>query len=525
MWRADSFRVPRRRLRMRCPMPLALARRGAIPRRPPARAGAVASDVSGKEPRVLPLVLVVVLGAAVLLGDVVGRRLRVPPPLLLMLLGALLGFVPPLREIHLPPEVMLFLILPALLFWDSITTSVREARANLRGIVLLGTLLVVVTAAAVAGAARALGVGWGPAWVLGAALAPTDATAVSALARGLPRRLVTTLRVESLINDGTALVVYGVALAVTVGGEHFGPGALAVRFLISYAGGIAAGVVVGWAVGRVRSHLDDLLHESTLAVLAPFVAFLLAEAVHASGVLAVVVYGLLRSRAAPRTVRADTRQQGEAFWTLTAFVINGALFVLIGIEANTAGRGLTSVDLARGLGAAFAIWVTVVATRFLWLWTTPYLLRLLDRRPQQAARRLSSRPRVVLAVANFRGAVSLAAALAIPEAADSGEPFRGRDLLVFIVAVVIALTLVQGLLLPYVVRWAQLPADTTIDEELELAQRTAAQAALAALPGLAQRQGTSAEVARRVGREYEELSRTSADDGTQGRPRMKSTPR
>ena len=392
----------------------------------------------------LALVVLVVLGACTLLGDVLGPRLRVPPPLLLLATGALLGFVPALREVHLRPDVVLLLILPALLYWESLTTSVREARANLRGIVLLGTVLVVVTAAAVAAVAHSLGVGWGPAWILGAAMAPTDATAVSALARALPRRLVTTLRVESLINDGTALVLYGIATAATVGGQRFGAGDVAPRFLVSYAGGAAAGFAVHWAVRQLRRRTVDLLHENVLGVLAPFVAFLVATELHASGVLAVVVYGLMLSQEAPRLVRADTRQRGEAFWILTTFALNGALFVLIGVEANAAVRGLSSVDLARGLAAAGGICAAVVATRFGWLFTAPYLLRALDRRPQQRARRLSSRPRVVLALANFRGAVSLAAVLAIPRTLDAGRPFPGRDLLVFVVAVVIALTLAQG---------------------------------------------------------------------------------
>ena len=147
------------------------------------------------------------------------------PPILLLVCGVLLGFVPALREVQLPPEAMLLLFLPALLYWESLTTSLREIRNNLRVIVLTSTLLVIATAAAVAAVGHALGLPWGPAWVLGAALAPTDATAVGVLARALPRRTVTTLRAESLVNDGTALVVYGLAVGVTVGEESLGDAA------------------------------------------------------------------------------------------------------------------------------------------------------------------------------------------------------------------------------------------------------------------------------------------------------------
>ncbi|WP_369255654.1 cation:proton antiporter [Streptomyces sp. R35] len=160
----------------------------------------------------LALELVVVLGVAVLVGNAVGQRFRIAPPVVLLIVGALLGFVPALREAHLPPEVVLLLFLPVLLYWESLTTSLREIRSNLRGIVLLSTTLVIATAGAVAAVAHALGLGWGPAWVLGAAVAPT---AVGVLAKTLPRRNVTLLRAESLVNDGTALVIYGLAVGIT----------------------------------------------------------------------------------------------------------------------------------------------------------------------------------------------------------------------------------------------------------------------------------------------------------------------
>ena len=165
----------------------------------------------------------------------------------------LLGFVPALRQVHLPPEAMLLLFLPALLYWESLTTSLREIRSNLRVIVLASTLLVIATAAAVAAVGHALGLPWGPAWVLGAALAPTDATAVGVLARALPRRTVTTLRAESLVNDGTALVVYGLAVGVTVGEESLATLHVAGLFLLSYGGGALAGVLVAWLATQART--------------------------------------------------------------------------------------------------------------------------------------------------------------------------------------------------------------------------------------------------------------------------------
>jgi CPA1 family monovalent cation:H+ antiporter len=451
----------------------------------------------------LGLVLVVVLGAAVLACSVMAQRLRVAPPILLLTCGVLLGFVPALRQVHLPPEAVLLLFLPALLYWESLTTSLREIRSNLRVIGLSSTVLVIATAAVVAAVAHTVGLAWGPAWVLGAAVAPTDATAVGVLARILPRRTLTVLRAESLVNDGTALVVYALAVGVTVGEDHLSVMHLLWRFVVSYGGGAAAGVVTAWFSVQVRRRLDDAFQGNLASVLTPFTAFLLAEAIHASGVLAVVVCGLIMSQAAPRIIRAEWRQMGEAFWSLSAFLLNGALFVLVGLQVQAAVRGLTSVALTRGVIAVGAVSAAVIGVRFAWLYTTPYLIRLLDRRPQQRLRRVGARVRMVSGVAGFRGAVSLAAALAIPTTIASGAPFPNRDMIIFVTAGVIVVTLAQALLLPTVVRWARLPRDTSVEEERHLAETTATEEALAAIPQLADTLGTDPEVVSRLRHEYE----------------------
>jgi monovalent cation/hydrogen antiporter len=441
---------------------------------------------------------------AVLVCGLAARRFRVAPPVLLLACGALLGFATALRRVHLPPEVVLLLFLPALLYWESITTSLREIRSNLRTIVLLSTGLVIATAAAVAAVAHALGLDWGPAWVLGAAVAPTDATAVSALARMLPRRTVTVLRAESLVNDGTALVIYALAVGITRGQEHFGMLHVTGLFLLAYGGGAVAGAATAWLAVQVRRRVDDPLLGNVAIILTPFIAFLVAEAIHASGVLAVVVCGLIMSQAGPRVGRADIRQQTQAFWSLATFLLNGALFVLVGLELQAAVHGLTSDALIRGLIAVIAVSATVIGARFAWLFTTPYLVRLLDRRPQQRLRRVGARSRVVSATAGFRGAVSLAAALAVPETVASGAPFPGRDVIIFVTAGVIVVTLVvQGLLLPVVVRWARLPQDTSVETERHLAEILATEEALAVIPQLASGLGTDAEVSGRLHREYE----------------------
>ena len=471
----------------------------------------------------LGLELVVVLGVAVLVCAVVASRVRVAPPVLLLVCGVLLGFVPALRQVHLPPEVMLLVFLPALLYWECLTTSLREIRSNLRPIILLSTALVIVTAAAVAWVAHALGLAWGPAWVLGAALAPTDATAVGVLARALPRRTVTMLRAESLVNDGTALVIYGLAVGITVGEEQFSAGYVWWLFLLSYGGGAAAGLVTAWLATNVRRHLTDPLQENVAILLTPFTAFLLAEAVHASGVLAVVVAGLTMSQTGPRVGHAATRQLSVGFWTLATFLLNGALFVLVGLEVQSAARDLSSTALTQAMVAVAATSAVVIGVRFAWTFTVPYLVRMLDRRPEQRLRRVGARARVVSATVGFRGAVSLAAALAVPQSVASGAPFPGRDVIVFVTAGVIVVTLAQALLLPTVVRWARLPRDTSVEQERHLAEVLASEGALAALPELAANVGADPDVVERLRRESEKHLRVlrANDEATVDEPALR----
>ena len=456
----------------------------------------------------LGLDVIVAVGLAILGCGVLGRRLHIAPALLLLATGAMLGFIPALRTVTLPPTVVLLLFLPALLYWESITTSLRVIRSNLRGIVLASTVLVIASAAAVALTAHAVGVAWGAAWVLGAAVAPTDATAVGQFAGFLPYRAITILRAESLINDGTALVVFSVAAGVTVGGEHLEFGNVAGRFALSYLGGAFAGVVVALVVGPVRRRLADPLLNNVAVLITPFAAFLLAQAVRASGVLAVVVCGLIMARVGPRVGHAAARRQTEAFWSLATFVLNGALFALIGLESQSAARGLSTGDLGEALEIVAVVTVVLATVRLVFFVVTAYLIRAIDRRPEQRRRRMTNRARAVLAVGGFRGAVSLAVALSIPVRLNSGRPFPDRGTIVFATFGVIVVTLVvQGLALRPIARWADLPGGTDLGEERRLAELTATERALEALPGVAERLGTNQVVADRLRHEYQKRLR------------------
>ena len=329
---------------------------------------------------------------------------------------------------------------------------------------------------------------------------------------------MTVLRAESLVNDGTALVIYGLAVGVTVGEEHLGGWHVTWLLVLAYGGGVLAGALIGLVSWQVRRLMDDPMLEAIAMLVTPFAAFLLADLVHASGVLAVVVCGLFMSQVTPRITGAVTRQIVMPFWALSTTVLSSALFVLVGISAQSAVRGLNSTSMLRALADVLVVTAVVIGVRWVWVYTTPYLIRLLDRRPAQRLRRVPARQRTVSAVAGFRGAVSLAAILAVPHTLDSGAPFPGRDLIVLITCGVILLTLLQALLLPSVVRFARLPADTSVDDEVQYADEYTLDAAIEALDTTASELGSDDKVIERVRRELDKQRRLVAAAGAEGDP-------
>ncbi|MCL7425431.1 Na+/H+ antiporter [Streptomyces sp. YS415] len=436
------------------------------------------------------LELIVAVAAAVLAAGWLARRTGLSEPLLLLGAGILMGLTPSFGSVTLAPEVVLLLFLPALLYWEALTSSVREIRHNLRSIALQSTVLVLVTALAVAVVAHAFGCPWPIALVLGAVLAPTDAAAVAAVARAMPRRILTVLRTESLLNDGTALVLLAVSIEVVVDDAPFSWAGTSLRFLESYAGGIAIGAVVALLLKWVRRRLHDPLLHSVLSVATPFFAFLPAELVHVSGVLAVVTCGLVSSRYGPRVISPHARVQATAFWEVTSHLLNSALFVLVGVQMPAAVRALTSTDLLQAVAMATAVSAAVIGSRFLWFYTVPYAVRFVDRRPVQKERRIGAAQRLPLAWAGMRGAISLAAALTIPAATADGRPVAHRDAVVFTTVVVIVITLtVLGPTLPAVVRRARFDADGEQAAESVLAHQYLSAAALRELPELARHYG------------------------------------
>ncbi|MEU6083316.1 Na+/H+ antiporter [Streptomyces sp. NPDC047108] len=460
------------------------------------------------------LEITVVVLAAVLFFTWAARRLRLSEPVLLLVGGCLIGLTPEFDSVALPPEVVLLLFLPALLYWESIKTSLREIRANLRPIILLATSLVLVTTVTVAATAHAFGLSWPVAFMLGAAVAPTDAVAVAAVSHGMPRRAVTMLRAESLVNDGTALALFAVAAGIATREHTFSWSDTALRLLWNYAGGVTIGAVIALLLLAVRRRVHEPMLGAGLSLLVPFAAYLPAELAHASGVLAVVTCGLITSQASPRLIDARIRVQATPFWDVSCFVLNGALFVLVGMQLPSAVRGLESISLSAALWAALAVSGAVIFTRLGWSYTMPYVIRALDRRPQQRLRRVGARQRLPLAWAGVRGAVSLAAALAVPTVTVDGGRLVGRDAIVFITVGVILITLVLlGQTLPAIVRWARMPADPGDDEE-RLARRRLSAAALEALPTHVERLNVPDEIADRTATELRGLAaRGSEADG------------
>jgi Na+/H+ antiporter len=436
------------------------------------------------ESELLILVLLVVLPTL----SVVAQQIDVPFPILLVVAGLILGALPGLPDPELDPDLVLVIFLPPLLYQAAFFTDLRSMRSNLRPLTLLSVGLVIVTAAVVAVVAHAmLDMPWAVAFALGGILAPTDPIAATAIMRrlGVPRRQVDVVEAESLLNDGTALVIYRAGVAAAIGGT-FSLAEASLEFFGGIAGGIAIGLVVGWLIGQIRARINDIPTEITISLFTGYAAYLPAEQLGVSGVLAAVTAGIVLGWMSPRIASAQMRIQGYATWEIVVFLLNGVLFVLIGLQLPHVMDGIEGRSTAELVGYALVFFALVVVTRWLWMNTTVFLVRLLDRRPALIPRRTTWRERLIGAWSGMRGAVSLAAALALPFETDAGAPLPQRDLIVFITFSVVVLTVVvQGLTLPALVRVLGVHEDGAAEEREELRARlTAAKAALDELDAL-----------------------------------------
>ena len=442
----------------------------------------------------------------------VARRFGVPYPIVLVLGGLGLGFVPGLPRVRLDPDIVFLLFLPPVLYFAAVFTSFRDFRANLRPISLLAVGLVFTTTTAVGIVAHeAIGLSWGAAFALGAIVSPPDAVAATTITRrlGIPQRIVTILEGESLVNDATALVAYRMAVAAVMTGL-FSPWDAALRFVLVAVGGIAVGLAVGWIAGQLRRRVDDPPVQMTLSLLTPFASYLPAEALHVSSVLAVVTTGLyiggIRLLLSPAT-----RIQAFAVWEVVIFLLNGFIFILIGLQLPGIMRELDVYPLARLIGWASLVSLTVVVVRFLWVFPTTYVSRALFRRLRERDPYPPWRGVFVIAWTGMRGVVSLAAAFALPFMLPSGQAFPSRDLILFLTFGVILVTLVlQGLLLPLILRWLGIADPDAVRREEREARMRAADAAIARLQELAAQDGQNPDHLDRLRWRYENRSQRLA---------------
>jgi CPA1 family monovalent cation:H+ antiporter len=464
------------------------------------------------------LALLVAAGALLLLAE----PLRIPYPILLVLGGLGLGFTPGLPDIALPPDVVLVGILPPLLYSAAYNTGLRELKQNLRPISLLALGLVTATTISVAVVAHeVIGLSWAAGAVLGAIVSPTDPLAATEIGRrlGVPRRPLAIIEGESLVNDGTALVLFKFAVAAVVTGT-FSLLDASLLFVWTVLGGIAIGLVVGHLIRLLRRHVDNPPLEVMIAFLTAYFAFLPAAALSASGVLAVVTAGVYMGWHTPELTTVETRLQGRAFWSIFTFLTNALLFGLVGLQLQPILERLSGYTNAQLLGYAAAVAGVVIATRFVWAIPLTYLPRLLFPRIRRRDPYPPWQQPAFVCWTGMRGAVTLAAALAIPLATDAGTPFEARDLIVFLAFCVVLATLVlQGLSMPLVIRALGLEDDGLDVKEEAKARIHAANAAIERLEELIEDGSVRTDTAERLRGAYQfrqRRFRARFDDGDDG---------
>jgi CPA1 family monovalent cation:H+ antiporter len=461
------------------------------------------------------LAVVLLIAAAGL--RVLAARLDVPHPVLLVLGGLALATIPGLPRIGFEPETLFLLFIPPLLYITAFFTSLRDFRAKLGAIARYGTLLVLLTMVAVAWAAHTLlpEITWPAAFVLGAIVSPPDPVAAVAILRrlGAPRDVVTLLEGEGLVNDAAALVAYRIGVAAVATGA-FSPARAAFQLLVTGAGGVIVGLGVGWLIGEARRRASVPIIENTISLLSPFLAYIPADRLGLSGVLATVAVGLYLGRRGPRFTRAASRVQAEGTWTMVQFLLESSIFMLVGLELPYVLHALGSHSLAQLIGYGAVVTLVAIAVRLLYTFTSVLVLRSLPRRRRQAPPP-SWRFAAFVGWTGMRGGDSLVIALALPLATATGAPFPARDLIIFLTFAVIFYTLVlQGLTLKPLLRWLRLSDSGELYNEEAHARRVVAEAALRQVERESKRgEGADPEVVRLLRRQYAaRVARWSARD-------------
>jgi CPA1 family monovalent cation:H+ antiporter len=438
----------------------------------------------------------VLYAAAVILAitavvNLAARSINLPAPILLVVVGSVIALVPGLPRIALPPDLVLLVFLPPLIYYAAFGMSWQAFRAHLRPIVVLAVGCVVFTTIVVAAAAHWLiGLAWPVAFVLGAIVSPPDVVAPLAIARrlGVPSRITAVLEGEGLVNDATALVLFNFAVAAVLTGMFSLPQA-ALTFAAIVVGETLWGLIVGWVMLRLRHWAAEPLIEVTLSLLTPFVAFWLPHALGGSGVLATVVAGLYVGAKGVELIRSNTRLQALFFWNFVTYLVEGAIFLLTGLQARVVLDALQEMQWSQLLFYGVAISLVAIIVRFIWVFPATYLPRWLFPRFRQSDPAPRWQYPFIISFTGIRGVVSLAAALSIPLVIAIDQPFPERSLILFLTFSVIVVTLVlQGPTLPWLVRALGL-VDSGSEErrqQLELEAEARVAAARAAFDRLQQ---------------------------------------
>lgn len=437
-----------------------------------------------------PVEIVIILLIATIVLALLAQRLKVAYPIMLVIGGVALGFFPELPSVELDPQLAFTLFLPPILFAAAYFMPWDEFVLNLRPILLLAFGLVFATVFAVAYAAEALiGLPLAAGFVLGAIVSPPDAVAVEAIASrlNLPRRIVVILAGESLVNDASGLVAFNVAVAAVVTG-HFSAGEATLDLLVVSLGGIGFGLIVGWAILEIIRRMADANLVTIATLLAPFATYLPAEHMGISGVLATVAAGIYVGHRAPEALAPHIRVRAGNVWETFIFLLNGLVFILIGLQLPLVMEQTSAMPLAWLIEAAVAISVVVIVVRILWVYPAAFVPRALFPHIRRREPRPPLGQLTVVSWAGMRGIVSLAAALSLPDFTASGQPFPSRAVILFIAfAVIVATLVIQGLSLPWVIRLLGVEGEALGEQEVE-ARRLALEAALQTLDEIGQRE-------------------------------------
>ncbi|MCE9603481.1 MAG: Na+/H+ antiporter [Planctomycetia bacterium] len=457
-----------------------------------------------------PASTILLLLTAVTVLAFAARRLPIPYPTLMVVAGAAFGWIPGLPDIEFDSETVLLVFLPPLLYAASWQMPSRDFRENLRPISMLAVGLVVATTLAVAALTHyyIADMPWSLAFALGALVAPPDAVAATAVTRHvpLPRRLVTILEGESLVNDATGLVLYRVAVAAAVTGT-FSPSAAALELIVAPLGGLVIGLAVGWLAVRLHRHLNDPTVETVATLLTPFAAYLPAEAIGTSGVLATVAAGMYVSHHASSIFSPATRLHATAVWNVLVFLLNGLAFILIGLQIPDVVYAVAQRPAGHVVGLTALVCLAVIGVRLLWVFPAAYLPKLFWNQLCAYEAAPCARNLAVLGWAGMRGVVTVAAALALPQLQADGSPLPHRDVLVLVAfAVVLATLVIQGQTLPAVIRWFHVTpeSDHRTHSDAEV-RREILTASMSYLDGSARTDESERGMVRHLRERYEHL--------------------